>query len=94
MLLTSVASVNLRISQKPKTAIVLLPGTIGFRSPFFLMFSAIISAPVRCASEKKQKFLGHIIYMKRSMDFESEIRSEVIYLPASPNPTAKSAPIF
>mmetsp|Transcript_3670 Transcript_3670/g.4919 ORF Transcript_3670/g.4919 Transcript_3670/m.4919 type:complete len:215 (-) Transcript_3670:1943-2587(-) len=42
---TSVASVNCRISQNPKMAHIFFPGTMGFSSPPFLRFSAMISAP-------------------------------------------------
>ncbi|PNH09460.1 hypothetical protein TSOC_003892 [Tetrabaena socialis] len=42
---TSVVSVKRRMSQKPNTATVLRPGTMGLMSPSFRMFSAMISAP-------------------------------------------------
>mmetsp|Transcript_549 Transcript_549/g.1418 ORF Transcript_549/g.1418 Transcript_549/m.1418 type:complete len:369 (-) Transcript_549:1643-2749(-) len=42
---TSVASVKRRMSQKPKMAHILWPGTMGLRSPPLRMFSATTSAP-------------------------------------------------
>lgn len=51
---TSVVSVNWRMSQKPNTASAFLPGTSGLRSPRFLMFSAMISAPAASPQQTQQ----------------------------------------
>jgi hypothetical protein len=60
---TSVVSVNWRMSQKPKMAMTLRPGTMGLRSPPDLMLSAITSAP---ASPKPTDRREQILVMECS----------------------------
>mmetsp|Transcript_2370 Transcript_2370/g.8711 ORF Transcript_2370/g.8711 Transcript_2370/m.8711 type:complete len:343 (-) Transcript_2370:586-1614(-) len=65
---TSVVSVNWRMSQKPKMATILRPGTIGLSSPPLRMFSAMISAP---ASPKPTASSEQILVMEFSKIFVS-----------------------
>mmetsp|Transcript_14566 Transcript_14566/g.50060 ORF Transcript_14566/g.50060 Transcript_14566/m.50060 type:complete len:224 (-) Transcript_14566:1168-1839(-) len=74
---TSVVSVNCRMSQKPKMAHILRPGTIGLRSPPCFMFSAMISAP---ASPKPTASSEQILEMLFSRIFVSNCSSPLSVL--------------
>ena len=61
---TSVVSVNCRMSQKPKMAVTLWPGTMGSMSPPLLMLLAMTSAPASpkpIASRLRPEISYHIM---------------------------------